>query len=127
MVDDQTHCATWDLLCRLTGRRDFLYVADCKLASTENMAYIHQRQGRFLTVLPRTRAEDRVFRNLLSQGQIQWRHIHDKRNDQGEIVDRYSVSVPATLSMKGIAWSGITARVRRNMMPARGISKSSGR
>ena len=36
----------------LTGRRDFLYVADCKLASTENMAYIHQRQGRFLTVLP---------------------------------------------------------------------------
>ena len=96
VVDDQTHCATWDLLCRLTGRRDFLYVADCKLASTENMAYIHQRQGRFLTVLPRTRSEDRVFRNLLSQGQIQWRHIHDKRNDQGEIVDRYSVSVPAT-------------------------------
>src|SRR5208282_3763346 len=26
VVDDQTHCATWDLLCRLTGRRDFLYV-----------------------------------------------------------------------------------------------------
>ena len=45
VVDDQTHCAPWDLLCRLTGRRDFLYVADCKLASTENMAYIHQRQG----------------------------------------------------------------------------------
>ena len=52
VVDDQTHRATWDLLCRLTGRRDFLYVADCKLASTENMAYIHQHQGRFLTVLP---------------------------------------------------------------------------
>jgi transposase len=46
VADDQTHCATWDLLCRLTGRRDFFYVADCKLASTKNMAYIHQRQGR---------------------------------------------------------------------------------
>jgi transposase len=38
----------------LTERRDFLYVADCKLATTENMAYIHQHQGRFLTVLPWT-------------------------------------------------------------------------
>ena len=68
VVDDQTHCATWDLLCRLTGRRDFLYVADCKLATSENMAYIHQRQGRFVTVLPRTRAEDGAFRDLLCQG-----------------------------------------------------------
>jgi len=101
VADDQTHCATWDLLCRLTGRRDFLYVADCKLASTENMAYIHQRQGRFLTVLPRTRSEDRAFRDLLSSGQVKWRPIHDKHKDTGEIVDRYSVCEPATLSAEG--------------------------
>ncbi|MBM4012151.1 MAG: IS1634 family transposase, partial [Planctomycetes bacterium] len=43
VVDDQTHRETWDLLCQLTGRRDFLYVADCKLATSENMASIHQR------------------------------------------------------------------------------------
>jgi len=66
-------------------------VADCKLATTENMAYVHQRQGRFLTVLPRTRSEDGAFRDLLHSGQVQWRPIHDKRNDEGEIVDRYSV------------------------------------
>ena len=116
VVDDQTHCATWDLLCRLTGRRDFLYVADCKLASTENMAYIHQRQGRFLTVLPRTRSEDRIFRDLLSQGQVQWRHIHDKRNDDGEIVDRYSVSVPATLSAEGyrLVWYHSTCKAEQD-------------
>jgi Domain of unknown function (DUF4277) len=78
VVDDKTPIATWDLLCRLTERRNFLYVADCKLASAENMAYIHQHQGRFLTVLPRTRAEDKAFRDLLSSGQVQWRHIHDK-------------------------------------------------
>jgi len=101
VVDDQTHRATWDLLCRLIGRRDFLYVADCKLATTENMAYVHQRQGRFLTVLPRTRSEDGAFRDLLHSGQVQWRPIHDKRNDEGEIVDRYSVCEPATLSAEG--------------------------
>ena len=116
VVDDRTHCATWGLLCRLTGRRDFLYVADCKLASTENMAYIHQRQGRFLTVLPRTRAEDRAFRNLLLQGRVEWRHIHDKRNDRGEIVDRYSVSVPATLSVEGyrLVWYHSTRKAEQD-------------
>ena len=31
---------TWDLLCQLTGRRDFLYVADSKLATSENMTYL---------------------------------------------------------------------------------------
>ena len=108
--------ATWDLLCRLTGRRDFLYVADCKLASTENMAHIHQHQGRFLTVLPRTRSEDRVFRDLLSSGQVQWRHIHDKRNDDGEIVDQYSVSEPATLSVEGyrLVWYHSTRKAEQD-------------
>lgn len=101
VTDDQTHRATWDLLCRLTGRCNFLYVADCKLATAENMAYIRQHHGRFLTVLPRTRTEDRTFRELLSKGQVQWQHIHNKRPDEGEIVDRYSVCKPAMLSAEG--------------------------
>ncbi|MFM8219147.1 MAG: transposase, partial [Planctomycetaceae bacterium] len=71
-TDDQTHQATWDVLCTLSGRRDFLYVADSKLATRENMAYIHQRNGRFVSVLPRTRQEDRTFREQLQRGQVQW-------------------------------------------------------
>src|SRR5205823_2176272 len=74
---------------------------DCKLATTENMAYVHQRQGRFLTVLPRTRIEDRVFRDLLSHGQVQWRPIPNQRNDDGELVDQYSACEPAMLSAEG--------------------------
>jgi transposase len=116
VADDQTHRATWDLLCRLTGRRDFLYVADCKLASAENMAHIHQCQGRFLTVLPRTRSEDGVFRDSLGSGQIQWRHIHDKRNDDGKIVDKYSISEPASLSVEGyrLVWYHSTRKAEQD-------------
>ena len=116
VVDDQTHRATWDLLCRLTGRRNFLYVADCKLATRENMAYIDQSHGRFLTVMPRTRAEDRAFRELLSRGQVQWQNIHDKRNERGEIVDRYSISVPATLSAEGyrLVWYHSTRKAEQD-------------
>jgi transposase len=51
-TDDRSHQGTWNLLCQLTGRCDFLYIADCKLATTENMVYLHQRSGRFLSVLP---------------------------------------------------------------------------
>jgi transposase len=100
-ADDQTHRATWDLLCKLAGRRDFLYVADCKLASAENMAYVHQHGGRFLTLIPRTRNEDRSFRESLSKGQVRWRPIHEKRDERGEILDQYSVSEEPTLSVEG--------------------------
>ena len=97
VVDDQTHRDTWDLLCQLTGRRDFLYVADCKLATSENMAYLHQRQGRFVTVLPRTRAENAAFRDLVEKGQVVWRPLWKKTDDQGDILDCYTLSdQPAT-------------------------------
>ena len=97
VVDDQTHRDTWELLCQLTGRRDFLYVADCKLATSENMAYLHQRQGRFVTVLPRTRAEDAAFRDLVVKDQVTWRPVWKKTDDQGEIIDCYALSdQPAT-------------------------------
>jgi transposase len=97
VTDDQTHRDTWNLLCQLTGRRDFLYVADCKLATSENMAYLHQRQGRFLTVLPRTRSEDAAFRALVAKGQVTWRPLWEKTDEEGEVIDRYSTSdQPAT-------------------------------
>jgi transposase len=97
VTDDQTHRDTWDLLCQLTGRRDFLYVADCKLATSENMAYLHQRQGRFITVLPRTRSEDAAFRGLVAKGQITWRTLWEKTDEESEVIDRYSKSdQPAT-------------------------------
>ena len=101
VVDDQTHRDTWDLLCQLTGRRDFLYVADCKLATSENMAYVHQRQGRFVTVLPRTRGEDGAFRTLVSKGQVAWRLLWEKTDDEGQVIDRYSTSHHPATTVEG--------------------------
>jgi hypothetical protein len=78
VLDEQTHRDTWDLLCQLAGRPDFLYVADCKLATVENMTYVHGHGGRFVSVLPRTRKEDEQFRSQLVEGRIRWRHLWDK-------------------------------------------------
>src|SRR5438067_7814558 len=65
------------------------------------MAYVHQNGGRFLSVLPRTRGEDAAFRAALSEGTVCWRRIHDKRDDEGDLVDRFSICEPATQSAEG--------------------------
>jgi transposase len=100
-TDDRSHRATWDRLCKLTGRHDFLYVADCKLATAENMAHIHRQGGRFLSVLPRTRSEDAAFRARVLRRQVDWRHIHDKRDEEGNLVDQFSICDPIGQSAEG--------------------------
>lgn len=99
--DDRTHIETWELLRQLVGRADFLYVADCKLASTENLDYVARRGGRFVTVLPANRREDKDFRHRLGAAGAAplWRHLYDvtetTTNDQGQtitvLVDRIHV------------------------------------
>ena len=117
-TDDRSHQATWELLCQLTGRRDFLYVADCKLATAENMAYLHQRGGRFLSVLPRTRGEDATFRTLVRDGRTRWRHIYDKTDDEGDVVDRFSVHEPEATSVEGyrLIWYHSTRKAELDVL-----------
>lgn len=93
VTDDRTHLETWELVCQLAGRPGFLYVADCKLASKENLAHIAARGGRFVTVLPRTRKEDKPFRARLRSGleAARWQPVYDLTNAEGEVLDRLSV------------------------------------
>lgn len=100
-TDDRSHIATWDLLRTLTGRCDFLYVADCKLATAENMAHIHQHGGKFLSVLPRTRSEDAAFRARVLQGYVTWRAIHEKYDARGNLVDQFSICEQPGQSAEG--------------------------
>lgn len=71
-TDDPTHVPTWDGLVALLGRTDFLYVADSKLCSREAMGHIAAAGGRFVTMLPRSRSEDRWFRDWIQTHQPQW-------------------------------------------------------
>jgi transposase len=100
-TDDRSHRETGDFLRRLTGRADFLSVADGKLATTENRAYLHQNGGRFLSVLPRTRHEDAACRAAVHAGTVAWRAIHDKFDEHGDLVDRFSLSGSAEQTAEG--------------------------
>jgi len=50
----------------------FLYVADSKLCSRESLVYLAAHQGRFITVLPRTRREDGWFRRYVQDHAPPW-------------------------------------------------------
>ena len=63
--DVATHVDTWNTLRQIVGRPDFLYVADSKLCSRKSLAYLAAHQGRFITMLPRTRREDGWFRRYV--------------------------------------------------------------
>jgi len=102
VTDDTTHRATWDLMCELVGNVDFLYVADCKLATSENLQYIASHGGRFISILPRTRKEDKTFRQhlLKDPDAIPWEHVYDVHNDE-ELVDRLYVYGAKSTSQEG--------------------------
>jgi transposase len=92
-VDDRTHIGTWDLLYELIGHANFLYVADCKLASRENLSHITTRGGRFVTVMPRGRGEDVAFRQRLRAAPsiLTWTLLYAVTNKQGHILDELFV------------------------------------
>lgn len=78
--DSVTHIETWNTLCAVAGRSDFLYVADSKLCSYDNMQYIHRAGGRFVTVMPRTRQEDEQFRKSIQTQTPDWQLAWDRPN-----------------------------------------------
>lgn len=79
-TDDALHVETWEELRHIVGRPDFIYVADCKLCSRENMGHIDRAGGCFITVLPRTRKEDARFRQYLVDHEVKWQLIWERRS-----------------------------------------------
>lgn len=75
-TDDAVHRDTWAFLRQLVGHSDFLYVADSKLCSRDNLSFIAAQDGRFLTVMPRTRGEDSRFRAGIDTQTLDWQEVH---------------------------------------------------
>jgi hypothetical protein len=78
--DSRTHIETWNTLRSVAGRSDFLYVADSKLCSRENMDHIDRAGGRFVTVMPRSRLEDSEFREWIQTHTPDWSCVWDRPN-----------------------------------------------
>jgi transposase len=64
-TDDKTHIETWNSLCKITPDPHFLYVADSKLCTDEQLHYIVQHHGRAITIMPESWAEVAAFKDRL--------------------------------------------------------------
>ena len=78
-TDDGTHLETWRCLCRILDRRDFIYVADCKLCVGSTLLQLDQEGGRFITVLPHGRSEAAEFAKLAADCQVRWQPLWSRR------------------------------------------------
>jgi transposase len=74
-TDDTVHRSTVDVLRALLGRTEFIYVADCKLCTVDNLRHIAAYGGQFVTVMPRTWKEDQQFRDQLREQGVRWHPI----------------------------------------------------
>jgi transposase len=90
-TDDRLHPENHRRLRQLLKRTDFIYVADCKLATLENLRRIEGGGGLFVSVMPRTWKEDVLFRQALRAGQVQWDHLLSRKNNRqpDSQMDRY--------------------------------------
>jgi transposase len=116
-TDDQTHIETWDGLCVLTGRHDFLYVADSKLCTREQMGHIDRHDGRFITVLPRSRAEDGRLREWITQQSPDWSEAcrkPGKRNGDPDLVWRVAPAPFPTTEGYQITWVHSSSKQHRD-------------
>jgi hypothetical protein len=73
--DSTTHIETWDCLRRLVGSAQFLYVADSKLCTRQNLKHIAGNHGMFVTIMPRSRKEDRLFKDWLQENTPSWKEL----------------------------------------------------
>jgi len=64
-TDDTTHIETWNEIHKIAPGPDFLYVADSKLCSDEQLSYIVGKGGRAITIMPETWAEVAEFKSVL--------------------------------------------------------------
>ena len=93
--DSTTHITTWERCRAIAGRSDFLYVADSKLCTRDNMDHIASNGGRFLTILPKSRKEDETGRAWIASGRVDWVEISRCSGKRKDDPDRVYWAAPA--------------------------------
>ena len=117
VTDDTTHQETWLTLRGLLGKSDFLYVADCKLCTEENMTAIDRGQGRFITTVPKNRKETKTFAEAVLKSEVRWQPLWRKRSRrESDGDDTFELAEGLWQLREGYAlhWYRSTEKMRRD-------------
>ena len=87
-TDDTTHIETWNDLCKIVPDPGFMYVADSKLCTDEQLNHIVRNGGRAITIIPETWDEVTSFKEALRKQrkakEIIWRRKKPGSYDENE-------------------------------------------
>lgn len=102
-TDDTLHIKNHRKLRKLLSRVDFIYVADSKLSTDENLGNIVGAGGKIVSIMPRTWKEDKVFREQVYAGKISWQHLLSKKNNREPSckMDEYKLAEGKFTTSKG--------------------------
>jgi transposase len=116
-ADVDTHLATWEALCSLSGRPDFLYVADSKLCAKNTLQTIDSRRGRFITIMPSNRRESAFFHNWLQENAPSWQAIARpsprQSNHPADIYQAVESPIPSAEGFR-IVWIFSSLKLQRD-------------
>ena len=85
-TDDTTHIETWNMLEQIHGNPNFLYIADCKLCTSEQLNHIVDiKKGKVITVIPETWGEVGRFKRELRERAKSKTEILRTRNERDEV------------------------------------------
>ena len=116
-TDDTLHWENWQTLRGILGRSDFLYVADSKLCVNKTLMNIDRNQGRFITILPRTRAEVEEFRSRIEASLVRWEKVWAKRSSRHQRrIDLFEVASGLCQMQEGfrLYWFRSSEKARRD-------------
>jgi transposase len=80
--DDTTHIPNWNQLRALIHKEDFIYIADCKLCSNKNLAYIDENNGYFITIIPKNHNESKTFMDYIKTNDVKWEDAFEIRHSR---------------------------------------------
>jgi transposase len=108
VTDDKTHIETWNTLQKITGCSTFLYVADSKLCTDEQLSYIVHQGGRVVTIIPESWNEVESFKEQLRKTKkakdIIWRRRKPGSYDQKEYFSAFRGDYLTTKKGYRIHW-----------------------
>lgn len=102
--DTDTHIDLWDSLRKIAGTPSFIYVADSKLCTRDNMNHIQDNGGSFITVLPASRSESEWFHEYVKDHRIEWKDALTRKGNGGDIMFRvFESPIPSSEGFR-IVW-----------------------
>ncbi len=118
ITDDKTHVETWNTLRKIAQATNFLYVADSKLCTDEQLHHIVSNGGRAITIIPETWSEVTSFKEELKKKKklkdIIWRRLKPGSSDEKEYFSTFRGDYYTTKRGYKIHWIYSSEKCKRD-------------